>query len=86
MLTFADLEQDENPTAEVLKAFLLDYAEEGYGISPREVIRIINRIPLSDDDKLQLHQSAQKGVEEQKRRKDKRCAAKYDQIVRHLSS
>jgi hypothetical protein len=89
MTTFKELEKEENPTAEVLKATLKYYAEVGAAISGRVVIGIINRTTLSEGDKTELRQYAQMGVEMQQQVCDTRSSktkfsGEFKQVLQHL--
>jgi hypothetical protein len=86
MKSFAGLERAESVTAEELKATLNSYAESGAGIRGRVVIGIINRTPLTADDRAELLESARRGVVVHREMREPLEVIEYQVVVNCLNS
>jgi hypothetical protein len=85
MRTFAELEQDENVMAAEVSEVLEDYVTSGAAINPSVVIGLINRTKPNTNLRTQMKVSAQKGKDDQIRRRFVRDAAVYEQVIRRLN-
>ncbi len=91
LVSFAELEQKENITAEELKRELRSYAESGAAILSDVVISIIDRVKLTSQDLKELRDIAQEGIkiqEENRLSSEPATVEKekkeYQEVVRHI--
>lgn len=85
MRTFAELEQDDKVTAAEVGEVLEHYAASGAAISAPVVIGLIGRTNPSTSEREQMKASAQKGKDDQTRRRFARDAVAYGQVIQRLN-
>ncbi len=82
--TFAELQNDPNATAQEVVETLEDYANSGAAIKSSVVIELIDRTRPGEDGRSKMRDSAQKGKEDQARRRFPDDASEYARVSRHL--
>lgn len=83
--SFAELDNDADVTATEVGEVLEDYASSGAGISASVVIDLINRTNPNDTLREQMKISAQKGKEDQTRRRFSHEADAYNRVIQCLN-
>lgn len=85
-ITFRELQDRETVSVTDVKETLREYATSGAAILGRVVNALIDRVDLTDNDVMDLMDSAKKGSENQARRRFPKDAAEFDAVTRHLQA
>lgn len=84
MYDFTNIAKSDNPTPKILREALREYASGGWGIKAFEVIGIINRVILTEEDKRLMCEYARVGAFKRNSVCGGSGAGEYEKVISYL--